>query len=176
MDYAIVLYMNEKKTGMVKSMISELASECGSDYCVNIKPHVTIASIISDDEKAIKEEVKKISVKIKHGEIKVASIGIFNPFVLYLAPIVDLYLLEACQIANDMLLKVSDVGNQGRYTPFNWVPHMAVAMKMDREGLYRSFNRLSELFTPFIAEIDKLALIKCEQDNPYQELAVYDLK
>lgn len=43
MDYAIVLYMNEKKTGMVKSMISELASECGSDYCVNIKPHVTIA-------------------------------------------------------------------------------------------------------------------------------------
>jgi hypothetical protein len=27
-----------------------------------------------------------------------------------------------------------------------------------------------------IAEIDKMALIKWEEDNPYQELAVYDLK
>ena len=53
---------------------------------------------------------------------------------------------------------------------------MAVAMKMDKEGLYKSFERLSAIFTPFSAEIDKMALIKWEENNPYQELAVYDLK
>lgn len=35
---------------------------------------------------------------------------------------------------------------------------------------------MSDIFTPFSAEIDKMALIKWEEDNPYQELAVYDLK
>jgi hypothetical protein len=52
---------------------------------------------------------------------------------------------------------------------------MAVAMKMERDGLYRGFQRLSEIFTPFCAEIDKMALIKWEEDRPYQELAVYAL-
>ena len=71
--------------------------------------------------------------------------------------------------------KVSEIGNQGRYMPDHWVPHMAVAMKMERDGLYRGFQRLSEIFTPFCAEIDKMALIKWEENHPYQELAVYAL-
>ena len=55
------------------------------------------------------------------------------------------------------------------------VPHMAVAMKMDKEGLYKGFKKLSEIFNPFTARIDKMALIKWEEDDPYQELAVYEL-
>lgn len=176
MDYAIVLYMNDEKTAMVRRMICELAPICGSDYCLDIMPHITISAFIADDEEAIKAEAKKLSEKLKRGEIKAVSIGVFNPFVLFLAPVVDAYLIESSQAANDMMLKISEIGNQGRYMPYNWVPHMAVAMKMDKEGLYRGFNKLSELFTPFCAEIDKMALIKWEQDNPYQELAVYNLK
>ena len=73
------------------------------------------------------------------------------------------------------MLRVCEIGNQGRYFPDAWVPHIAVAMKMDKDGLYRGFNRLSELFSPFDAEIDRMALIRWERENPYQELAVYEL-
>lgn len=52
---------------------------------------------------------------------------------------------------------------------------MAVAMKMERDGLYRSFIKLSEIFNTFTAEIDKMALIKWEENDPYQEMAVYKL-
>ena len=52
---------------------------------------------------------------------------------------------------------------------------MAVTMKMGRDGLYKGFERLSEIFIPFCAEINRMALIKWEKDNPYQELAVYGL-
>ena len=176
MDYAIVLYMNDEKTAMVNETIKELAPECGSDYCIGTVPHVTISSIISDDEEAVKEEARKLSKLLTRGEIKIASIGVFNPWVLFLAPIVDSYLIESSQIANETMLKVSEIGNKGRYIPNSWVPHMAVAMKMEKEGLYKAFKKLSEIFTPFCAEIDKMALIKWEEDNPYQELAVYDLK
>ena len=175
-NYAIVLYMNDEKTAMVKEWIKELALVCGSDYCLGTKPHITISAIIADDEELIKEEAEKLSKILKKGEIKVGVIGVFNPFVLFLSPVVDSYLIESSQKANDHMLRVSEIGNQGRYIPNNWVPHMAVAMKMDKEGLYKSFERLSAIFTPFSAEIEKMALIKWEENNPYQELAVYDLK
>lgn len=175
MDYAIVLYMNDKKTAMVKEMISELAPVCGSDYCLGIEPHITISAIIADDEELVKEEAKKLSKLLKRGEVKIGAIGVFNPMVLFLSPVVDSYLIESSQTANDQMLKVSEIGNKGRYIPNNWVPHMAVAMRMEKEGLYKSFIKLSEIFTPFSAEIDKMALIKWEEDNPYQELAIYDL-
>ncbi len=175
MDYAIVLYMNEEKTAMVNKMIRDLAPACGNDYCLNIVPHVTISAIVSDDEEAVKAETEKLSKKLTKGEIKIASIGVFNPLVLFLAPIVDTYLTESCRIANDAVLKVSEPGNKGRYLPDSWVPHMAVAMKMDKEGLYSAFKTLSEIFTPFTAEIDKIALIKWEEHDPYQELAVFPL-
>ena len=174
-DYAIVLYMNDEQTAMVNGMIRELAPECGSDFCLGIVPHVTISAIISDDEEAVKEEACKLSRLLTGGEIKIASIGVFNPFVLFLAPVVDSYLTESSRIANDTMLKVSEIGNKGRYIPNNWVPHMAVAMKMDKEGLYKGFKKLSEIFNPFTARIDKMALIKWEEDDPYQELAVYEL-
>ena len=176
MDYAVVLYMNEEKTAMVKEWIKELAPVCGSDYCLCTEPHVTICAMIADDEELVKKEAAELSKVLKKGEIKVGVIGVFNPFVLFLSPVVDSYLIESSQIANDCMLKVSEIGNKGRYIPGNWVPHMAVAMKMEKEGLYKAFKKLSEIFTPFCAGIDKMALIKWEEDNPYQELAVYDLK
>ena len=176
MDYAVVLYMNKEKTAMVKEWIKELAPVCGSDYCLCTEPHITISAITADDEELVKKEAAELSKVLKKGEIKVGAIGVFNPFVLFLSPVVDSYLIESSQIANDCMLKVSEIGNKGRYIPGNWVPHMAVAMKMEKEGLYKAFEKLSEIFTPFCAEIDKMALIKWEEDNPYQELAVYDLK
>lgn len=175
-NYAIVLYMNDEKTAMVKDWIKDLAPVCGSDYCLGTEPHITISTITADDEELVKEEAEKLSRILKKGEIKVGVIGVFNPFVLFLSPVVDSYLTESSQNANDHMLRVSEIGNKGRYIPGNWVPHMAVAMKMNKEGLHKGFARLSDIFTPFCAEIDKMALIKWEEDNPYQELAVYDLK
>jgi len=176
MDYAIVLYMNEEKTAMVREMAKELAAVCGSSYCLGIEPHITISAIVAEDEDRVREEAGKLSRALKRGEIRIASIGVFNPYVLFLSPVVDSYLIGSSQTANDHMLKVSEIGNKGRYIPDNWVPHMAVAMKMEREGLYRGFRKLSEIFTPFRAEIVKMALIKWEEDDPYQELAVYDLE
>ena len=175
MDYAIVLYMDDEKTAMVEELIDELAPICGSDYCLDVKPHITISALIAENEEAVKKQAGRLSKRLKQGKVNIASIGVFNPFVLFLAPVVDSYLIESSQTANDLMLKVSEIGNKGRYIPNSWVPHIAVAMKMERESLYKSFNKLSELFTPFCAEIDRMALIKWEKDDPYQELAVYDL-
>ena len=175
MNYAIVLYMDDQKTKMAAQMTRELAAACGSDYCMKMIPHISIASLAAENEEAVKAEAAKLSKLLKRGNVQIASIDVFNPVVLFLAPIMNAYLLESCRIANDQMLRVCEIGNQGRYLPDAWVPHIAVAMKMEKDGLYRGFNKLSELFSPFDAEIDRMVLIRWERENPYQELAVYDL-
>ncbi len=70
MDYAVVLYMNEEKTAMVKEWIKELAPVCGSDYCLCTEPHITISAIIADDEELVKKEAAELSKVLKKGEIE----------------------------------------------------------------------------------------------------------
>ncbi len=175
MKYAVVLYMNEEKTSWLTKIIRELERETGSEYMRNIPPHITIAGIVSEDEAAVQEAMKKISKEIRKGQVVAVSIGVFNPSVLFVAPVLNDYLHNACEIANKTMLEISEVENNGNYMPYNWVPHIAVAQRMDKEGLYRGFEKLSNLFNPFMTEIDRIALIKSEPENPYQELAVYAL-
>ena len=67
MDYAIVLYMDDQKTKMAAQMTRELAAACGSDYCMKTIPHISIASLIAEDEEAVKAEAAKLSRLLKRG-------------------------------------------------------------------------------------------------------------
>ena len=126
MDYAVVLYMNEEKTAMVKEWIKELAPVCGSDYCLCTEPHITISAIIADDEELVKKEAAELSKALKKGEIRVGVIGVFNPFVLFLSPVVDSYLIESSQIANDLIKNYVLTTTHGQYMPhFARLCHLA---------------------------------------------------
>ncbi len=84
------------------------------------------------------------------------------------------YLQSACEVANRSVHEISEVGNGGRYLPHNWVAHITIAIEITPEQLKVCVCSLTELFRPFTAEIDRIALIKYEQNAPYQELAVYE--
>ena len=174
MNYAIVLYMNDEKTAVVSGMVKRLAPECGSSFCLGMVPHITVCAFSSDDEATVREAAGRLADKLTRGEISIASIGVFNPSVLFLAPVVDSYLLKSSQTANDAMREVAAVKNE-RYVPGSWVPHMTVAMKMNEEGLCRGFKKLSQIFEPFRAVIDKATLIRSDETDPFQELAVYHL-
>ena len=174
MNYAIVLYMDDEKTALVSGMVKRLAPECGSYFCLGMVPHITVCAFSSDDESAVIEAAGRLAGKLSKGKISIASIGVFNPSVLFLAPVVDSYLLKSSQTANDAMREVSAILNE-RYVPGSWVPHMTVAMKMSEEGLCKGFENLLETFKPFRAVIDKAALIRSDETDPFQELAVYHL-
>ena len=56
------------------------------------------------------DTVDKTKIHITQNKV----IGVFNPFVLFLSPVVDSYLIESGQKANDHMLRVSEIGNKGR--------------------------------------------------------------
>ena len=65
MHYAIVLYLDDEKTAMVKETVKALAPVCGSDYCLGIEPHITVSAIVADAEEPVRKEAERLSKALK---------------------------------------------------------------------------------------------------------------
>ncbi len=174
-DYAVILYFDEESHKKMQHIMDRIAEETGCDYMnrEKIPPHITISALISDNEAALLSEMEHVADELRSDNVAFASIGVFNPLVIFLAPVVTDYLINACRIANEHLLPYAEVGNRGRYLPGSWVPHAGLAVKLTPEALDRAFDIVREEFSPFVAKIEKVGLFRCE---PYNELKVWTLK
>ena len=178
MDYAIALYFDKATADYFCNIINAIARSGGNNYMVDTKipPHITIsffcAEKIEQIEK-IKNELDNNLADFTAGDVIWTSLGIFVPAVIFAAPVLSEYLLNACINANKIVEPFSEVGDYGHYLPFNWVPHTALAVKLDQAGLKTAFDIASQQFNPISGRINRLVLAEC---NPYKEIAIWDLK
>lgn len=174
MNYAVVLYFDESTNNKIQSLINNTAANCGNEYMVktDIPPHITISSITSDNKDLLIEGIDAFSDRLTKGEIFWASIGVFNPNVLFLSPIMNEYLLELCKFVNRQLLKVGEAGDNGFYLPYQWMPHTTIATKLSEAELSKAFETVKNEFKGFGGIADKIALAQC---NPYKEIKIWKL-
>lgn len=156
-------------------MIDEVARVTGCDYMKQSKipPHVTVSGLVSDNEAALLQEMEKIAESMTKSFVWFANIGVFNPLVIYLGPVMNEFLQNTCRVVNERLLKYADVGNKGQYLPNQWVPHAAIAVKLTPAALKEAFTVVQEKFSAFGATAEKIVLARCE---PYEELKSWELK
>jgi len=174
-DYAVTLEFDEQTENKIQELIDEVAKKTGCDYMKqsNIPPHVTVSALISDNEEALLLEMENIAELINKDYIWFANIGVFNPLVIYLGPVMNEFLQNTCSIVNERLLKYADVGNRGRYLPNQWVPHAGIAVKLTPDALKEAFAIVQGKFSAFGATAEKIVLARAE---PYEELRSWKLK
>lgn len=174
-DYAITLEFDKETHNKIQEMIDEVAKVTGCDYMKQSKipPHVTVSALVSDNEEALLSEMEIIAETMKKDYIWFANIGVFNPLVIYLGPVMNEFLYSTCKTVNERLLKHADVGNRGNYMPYQWVPHAAIAVKLTTDALKDAFSIVQEKFTAFGATAEKIVLARAE---PYEELRSWELK
>lgn len=174
-DYAVTLEFDEDTENKIQELIDEVTKKTGCDYMKqsNIPPHVTVSALMSDNEEALLSEMENIAELINKDYIWFANIGVFNPFVIYLGPVMNEFLQNTCRIVNERLLKYADVGNRGRYLPNQWVPHAAIAVKLTPDAIKDAFAIVQEKFSAFGATAEKIVLARAE---PYEELRSWKLK
>ena len=174
-DYAITLEFDKETENKMQALIDEVAEATGCDYMkrAQIPPHVTVSALVSDKEKALLAEMESIAETMKKGEVWFANIGVFNPLVIYLGPVMNAFLFNACKTVNERLLKYADVGNRGNYLPYRWVPHAAIAVKLTPDALKTAFGIVQERFTAFGATAEKIVLARAV---PYEALCSWKLK
>ncbi len=138
-----------------------------------IPPHVTVSALVSDDEESLLLEMEKIAETMNKEFLWFANIGVFNPLVIYLGPVMNEFLQNTCRTVNERLLQYAEVGNRGRYLPNQWVPHAGIAVKLTPEALKEAFAIVQEKFSAFGATVEKIVLVRAE---PYEELRSWNLK
>ena len=175
MDYAIIMCFDEDTEAYFNDIIRAISESGASAYMTDVKipPHITVAYFRADKiEPIINELDEKISA-FKEGEIKWVSLGAFVPNVLFAAPVMSEYLLNACAEMNRLIEPFSTPGDDGNYLPYNWVPHTSLAVRLDKEGLNKAFDMASQKFTPIKGKSRRLLLAEC---NPYREIKAWSLK
>ena len=172
MEYAVVLRFDDKSTEQIQKITEYIATYTGNDYMIanHIPPHITIADFNADNAE-INDIAADIAYSLSKFDIPIVSLGIFNPKVVFAAPVMNNSLLGACKTANQILQQKGFECNR-IYTPYNWVPHISLAVKLDEDSVKKAINVALEKFQPVMAAVVKLSIAEC---NHYRELKTFDL-
>ena len=175
LDYAITLEFDKDTENKIRAMMDEVAAATGCTFMLDagVPPHVTVSMVVSDDEERLISDIGDIAGGMQKHKISFANIGVFNPYVIYLGPVMNEFLLDTCRTVNDRLLKYNEAGNLSRYLPYQWVPHAAVAVGLQPGTINEAFSIILSKFTAFDATAEKIILARAE---PYEELRSWELK
>ena len=173
MEYAVVLHFNDSSAEQIQKTTEHVAVCSGNDYMISnhIPPHITIADFCADDDADINGIASDIAASVNKFDIPIVSMGIFNPKVVFASPVMNESLLNACKTANQVLQANGFECNRV-YTPYNWVPHISLAVKLDEASVKNAVNAALEKFQPVMASAARLSVAVCD---PYKEIITFDL-
>ncbi|GHT98935.1 hypothetical protein FACS1894142_5910 [Spirochaetia bacterium] len=175
MEYAVALYFDKTIEEKINSLILKIANDCGNKYMVDnkIPPHITISLFQYDD--IIAPIIKIIDENIswfKKGNISLVSIGIFNPNVLFIMPIVNNFLIKANRKITKLLESDKKINMDKNYIQNQWVPHISLAVKLNTDELINGIKTVINNYNAFGGEINRIVFSEC---NPYKEIKIWNL-
>jgi len=175
MEYAIVLYFNKTMEEKINLLIYKIANETGNKYMVNndIPPHITISLFKYDGEiDTIINIVENNISKFNKNKIGIASIGIFSPNVLFLSPMMNDYLIESNKNINKIIKTNDNVLLDLNYVENQWIPHISLAVKLNKNELVNGLKTIMEHFEVLEIEANRIGFAEC---NPYRNIKIWKL-
>lgn len=173
-EYAICLYFDNTSSERLFKLMRTAANACGNKYMLEpkmIPPHITVCYFTTDDIAPIEQVISNETASLRRGNVVWPSLGAFVPSVLFAAPTLNEYLVDACTRFNDQLASKTTLANF--YRPYKWMPHTTLVTKLTVAQLNIAFDAVSTKFKPFQGVTAALSLVKCE---PFTELRVWQLE
>jgi 2'-5' RNA ligase len=172
MDYAVVLYFDDATEERFNKIIKAVSESQEESYMLDkkIPPHITISFFRTEKIDEIVGILNQRHLDFTMGNIYWATLGAFIPEVLFAAPVLSDYLLNACISANLLFKDFADFNVF--YLPYQWVPHTTLATKLSQIELNKAFEIATKNFTAFGGKSSKIVLVEC---NPYREIKTWDL-
>ncbi|MBQ3583444.1 MAG: 2'-5' RNA ligase family protein [Lachnospiraceae bacterium] len=173
--YLISIYFDDKTNDRIQQFIHQVAKKSGNTFMLdgNVPPHITISAFESRQEAKVIQILEQVAAELKTGTIQWAAVGMFLPYVIYLAPVLNEYLHTLSQNIFDSLSVVEDIKIRPCYQPFSWIPHTTIGKKLSKEEMKIAFDVLQNQFGTFQGMVTKIGLAKT---NPYEELCVVSCK
>lgn len=171
-SYAVVLYFDEKVNNSIQKEIDHLSMLTENTYMIDagIPPHITVGCFCGGSFNSMVEIVEELIKRVEPFEVKFSGVGTFPPKVVFASPIKDDCLERINGLVHEMFIGNFQAADQDNYIPEKWVPHCALAVRLDEEQFRKA--SMAEIELPAAARVQKIALARC---NPYQEIKVWKL-
>lgn len=171
-SYAIVLYFDPEASSSLQKVIDKMAVLTSNTYMTDVKipPHITVGCFLGESSEPMVETVETFLKRIESFEVRFSGVGTFPPKVVFAAPVKDDCLKRINGLVHEIFLESFQAADQENYIPTKWVPHCALAVRLDEEQFREA--SVAEIELPAAARVQKIALARC---NPYQEIKVWEI-
>lgn len=176
MDYAVLLSFDAQADDQIMQLTRALIEGGANDSYLasGLRPHLTLAEFNTGKINEVRTCVSKLASQVSQPiRVRLASAGFFpgDATVLFLAPIVDEYLLSFHRQVNGVLEPLCEVFSP-LYREENWVPHCTLALNLDNREFAAAGAVLVSQFKPIVALVFRISIVSC---CPYSEESVYYL-
>ena len=168
--YLISVYFDDKSNKIISNYINKIAQKTGNTFMTDnhVPPHLTIMSVEAREEKKLTEVMEQLERSLTKGQIQLVSVGVLLPYVLYAAPVLNLYLEDMIEQVHDMVKHIPEV----RMSRYYQLPHITLGKKLSKEQMQEAFSVMQELFAPMEVTVAEIGLAKT---NPHQDLIRVEL-
>lgn len=172
--YLISAYFDERTNQAINRYIRQIAEKTGNTFMTDnqVPPHMTISSVEARQGELLFPCLEILRDELSGGDISVVSVGMFFPYVIYLTPVLNDYLLGLTQKIFDVVRDIPEVNVSRFYQPLKWLPHITIAKTLTKEQMQIAFAVMQDRFVPLEAHITKLGVAKT---NPHEDLLVWNL-
>lgn len=177
--YAITLYFDESVTNQIRALTSDLAAITSNDYMIanSVPPHLTLGMFHADDSELEKLEalfgefVRAVQNEFTGRELPIAFAGPDN----FLDKVIFLKPEAACRDVlchlneqlHQLFLPHFEPADNRNYLPGNWVPHVALGVKLTHEGFEKGMEFLKNAQGITLGRCIQIGLARC---NPYSPM------
>ena len=173
--YAVTLYFDSHTTELIEEAMKDIAAATGNNYMLDnsVPPHLSLGLFHAEEEKA--GEMVKLFEQFAEG-LKSGAADLtlnfngpdnFADKVIFLNVSRDEPLMKLNRDLHQLFLPHFEAGDNRNYLPENWVPHIALAVKLAGTQFEKGFEVAKSFPLPKSARITSATLAKC---NPYDEV------
>lgn len=173
--YLISAYFDEHTNKRINRYIGKLAEKTKNTFMTEnqVPPHMTISSVEARNGELLIPYVEQLESVLVQGNIQFVSVGMFFPYVMYLAPVLNAYLQEMAEQVYHSVCNVPEVSVSRCYQPMQWMPHITLGKKLTKEQMRIAFEIMQEGFAPFEGRVTAVGLAKT---NPHEDIFMIGLK
>ena len=173
--YLISVYFDDQTNRVLGRYIDKISEMTGNHFMTDnhVPPHMTISSIEARSGDILLPHMEKLMPRLSCGEVSFVSIGALLPYVLYVTPVLNQYLQELSDRIYDAVKNVPETTVSRFYQPMQWLPHVTLGKKLDRDQMQTAFALMQERFAPFDGKVVSVGLAKT---NPHEDIFRVELK
>ena len=173
--YLVSAYFDENTNKILSRHIEKIAEKTGNVFMTenHVPPHMTVSSVEARKGELLIPYVKKLEETLAEGSIQFVSVGMFFPYVMYVAPVLNAYLQDLQEQVFRAVCGAPEVTVSRFYRPMQWMPHITLGKKMTEEQMQMAFRVMQERFVPFEGKVTSVGLAKT---NPHEDFLKIRLK